>query len=197
MGRPQKPIISKERATRAALEVIDMQGIDALSLDAVAKKLGVRAPSLYYHFRNKAELLSEVARLILMEAAVPMPEGTAHWREHVVALSVSVRRSVLRHAKAAPLILQFFPRHLLLAAYDNWLAHYDLPVEQHMVIMEGVEKLTFGSALFAAMSRAQNLDPMPEFDPRRLPHLAQAVQANALDEEGTFKAALERFLAAF
>jgi TetR/AcrR family tetracycline transcriptional repressor len=197
MGRPQKPIISKALATRAALDVIDAQGIDALSLDAVAKRLGVRAPSLYYHFRNKAELLGEVARHILMEASVPLPQGPANWRAATVDLSISVRRSILRHARAAPLILQFFPRHLLLAAYDHWLAHYDVPAELHMVIVEGVENLTFGSALFAAMSRANGVAPMPHFDPAKLPHLAAAVAANGRDEEGTFKAALEHFLNAF
>ena len=60
MGRPSKPIISKELAARAALTVIDKLGVDGMSLQLVAKELGVKAPSLYYHFKNKQAIIFEL-----------------------------------------------------------------------------------------------------------------------------------------
>ena len=67
LARPSKPLISRETAAKAALDVIDEVGLDKLSLDRVAKKLRVQPPSLYHHFSDKAELMAEVARLILTD----------------------------------------------------------------------------------------------------------------------------------
>lgn len=193
MGRPVKPLISRERAARAALGVIDVHGLDALSLELVATRLGVKAPSLYYHFKHKAELLEEVARLILLDVQAPDPK-TRNWKDAMVDLSVATRRSILAHPNAALLLLQFFPRHTLLAAYDYWLAPTPLPPELHLVMLEGTEKLTFGAALFEAAYRARSIEPMPPFDRAKLPHLAAAMRANLLGEEELFTATLRAFL---
>ena len=42
LGRPTKTMITRDSATRAALEVIDHQGLDGFSLDLVARRLGGR-----------------------------------------------------------------------------------------------------------------------------------------------------------
>lgn len=193
LGRPVKALISRDRAARAALCVIDERGLDALSLELVATRLGVKAPSLYYHFKHKAELLEEVARLILLDVQAPDPK-TRDWKEAMVELSVATRRSILAHPNAAPLLLQFFPRHTLLAAYDYWLEPTPLPQQLHMVMLEGTEKLTFGAALFEAAYRARSMTPMPAFDRAKLPHLAAAMRANRLDDEALFTATLRAFL---
>lgn len=46
----------------AALTVIRADGVDGLTMRAVAERLHVRAPSLYHHVHNKSELLDLVAR---------------------------------------------------------------------------------------------------------------------------------------
>lgn len=196
MGRPEKPLISRDRAARAALGVIDIHGLDALSLELVSQRMGVKAPSLYYHFHSKAELLSEVAKMILLDVKIP-EHAPDQWEEAVLDLNVAVRRSILQHPNAAPLLLQFFPRRLLLGAYDRWIAGCPLPMEQRMVLIEGLEKLTFGSALFEAAYRSQGIEPMPDFDRARLPNLAEAVRLNPLDSEAAFIETLRRYLAGF
>jgi AcrR family transcriptional regulator len=193
LGRPARPLISRERAARAALGVIDVNGLDALSLELVAQRMGVRAPSLYYHFRDKAELLSEIARLILMDVRAPEPKGK-DWKQALVDLSIATRRSILQHPHAAPLLLQFFPRHLLLAAYDHWISISPLPAEMHMVMIEGLEKITLGSALFEASCRSRSIEPMPNFERAKLPHLADAIRANGLGDEALFVATMTAFL---
>ncbi len=197
MGRPSKPIISKDLAAKAALEVIDEEGLDGLSLQRVAKKLGVKAPSLYYHFHNKADMLAAVARLILKQAYVPANDTEPDWREALVRQSIAARHSILRHPNAAPLMLQFFPRHLMLGAYENWIQKYNVAPEQQMLVLEGTEKLTFGSALLGAMSRAKGVDPLPPYDPDKHQHLNRAVEANNYDEDAMFEAAVRGFLSAF
>jgi TetR/AcrR family transcriptional regulator, tetracycline repressor protein len=193
VGRPAKSLISREGAARAALKVIDDRGLDALSVELVAREMGVRAPSLYYHFKHKAELLEEIARLLLLDVRAPAPGGE-DWKAALVKLSVATRRSILRHPNAAPLLLQFFPRHLLLSAYDRWLVPCPLPPHRHMALLEGLEKLTFGSALFEASRRARAVERMPAFDRARLPHLARAVDAAEGGDEALFRACIEAFL---
>ena len=61
MPRPTNPMISRRGAAQAALAVIDEHGLDGFSMALVAKRLSVKPPSLYHHFRDRRELLAEVA----------------------------------------------------------------------------------------------------------------------------------------
>jgi AcrR family transcriptional regulator len=194
LGRPRSPLISREAATRAALAVIDEGGLDNFSLGLVAKRMSVKAPSLYYHFRDKAEILAEVARFILLDTGYK-EDDSGSWEERTIELCKETRRALLKHPHAAPLILQFFPRHLLLEAYEHAVAGYPRTRELHMAILEGIEKLTFGDALFEAAARARNLPAMPEIDPARYPNLARSVAENPLDDEQVFIEALRMFFA--
>lgn len=196
VGRPSKPLISRERAARAALSIIDSRGLEALSLELVARKLGVKAPSFYYHFSDKAELLAEVARLVLLDVDVA-PARPETWLEDLVTLCVETRRSILRHPNAAQLLLQFFPRHLLLRPYDRAIATYPFEPRITLLFIEGIEKMNYGSALFEAAARARKVPPMPDVDPSKYPHLAEAVDTNDLDHEEMFVATLRAYISGF
>lgn len=194
LGRPKSPLISREAATAAALAVIDESGLEGFSLGSVARRMNVKAPSLYYHFRDKAELLAEVARFVLLDTGYdPRAEGS--WEARTIALCVETRRALLRHPRAAPLILQFFPRHLLLGSYEQAVSEYPGTRALHMAILEGIEKLTFGDALFEAAARAAGVPAMPAVDPGRYPNLTRSIAANRFDDEQVFTEALAMFLA--
>ncbi|MAF63315.1 MAG: TetR family transcriptional regulator [Blastomonas sp.] len=194
MARPSKPLISRSNAAEAALEVIDEHGLEELSLALVAKKLGVRPPSLYHHFKDKSELLQEVARIMLVKMP-PMGSTGDSFEERIIARCVAPRQSLLKHPNAAPLILRFFPRHLLLAAYDRAAAEEPYPTEIQMTVMDAIEKYTYGAALFEASARARNVAPMPPVDPGKYPSLAQAVADNPYDDDALFVESLRLFLA--
>ena len=199
MGRPSKPLITKERAAKAALKIIDSEGLDALSLHRVAKEMDVKAPSLYYHFKNKSELLSAVARAILAD---PLPDKVLRklkdWLEGLVELCVWARRSLMKHPNAAPLLLEMYPERILLNTYERWNERYEVQPKDKMVVMEGLEKMTFGSALLGATSRAQGIEAYPDdLDPERFPNLAAAIRANRRSDEKVFEEAVRRFLSAF
>jgi TetR/AcrR family tetracycline transcriptional repressor len=196
MGRPSKSLISKDSAASAALSVIDTEGLGKLSLELVARRLGVKAPSLYYHFKDKNALLAEVALMLLRDIDPPKIDES-DWEKTLVRLCKSARRSILRHPNAAPLLLQFFPRRILLGAYDFWISMCPYPPETHMAIIEGTEKLTYASALFEAAARSYGIKPMPDFDMEQHPHLSKAVQANPYDDEEMFEEAVSAFLRGF
>lgn len=193
MPRPSKPLISRRRATQAALRLIDAHGLEKLSLSAVAKELGVRAPSLYYHFRNKSELLQEVARLVLVD--LPDLDLTAkNYEEQIVALCVSTWRALLRHPNVAPLVLRYFPRNMLLSAYEKYTAAAPYPLAIQMAVLEATEKFTYGAALFAAAARTHGTGMRTNIDATSHPRFAEVVAANPFDEEELFTEVLRIIL---
>ncbi|MBN4055462.1 TetR family transcriptional regulator [bacterium AH-315-K03] len=197
MGRPSQPIISRENAAHAALEIIDESGLAALSLQKTADKLGVKAPSMYYHFKNKADLLQAVAADILHEATITKGHSKSDWKEKMVELTLATRRAILRHPNAASLLLEFYPRHIMLPKYNYWASQYEAKEEDKLIILEGLEALTYGSALLGSASRAKGLQPTPKVDKAEHPYLAKAITSNKRSEEARFKENVRRFLSAF
>jgi AcrR family transcriptional regulator len=190
-------VISREAAVAAALAIIDEQGLEGLSLDGVARRMGTRAPSLYHHFANRADLLSQVAGSILRGVALPDPEPGEDWCEVVVNLCVAARRAILDHPHAAPLMLQFLPRETLLGGYEHWarmLLGQGVPPDRLLAIMKGTEHLTFGAALFEAALISRRLPPYPGFDPERNPSMAIALEADRQDPERLFASTVRSFL---
>jgi AcrR family transcriptional regulator len=193
LARPSKPLISRSNAAEAALEVIDEHGLEALSLGLVAKKLGVRPPSLYHHFKDKSELLQEVARIMLVRITL-MDSGDESYEERIIDICVSTRRAMLKHPNAAPLILRYFPKHMLLAAYDRAARDEPFPTSIQLVVIEAIERLTYGTALFEAAARARGVAPMPFVDPGKYPNLAKAIADSPFDDEALFVESLRIFL---
>jgi TetR/AcrR family transcriptional regulator, tetracycline repressor protein len=193
----RRPVISRQAAVAAALAIIDEHGLEALSLDGVARRLGTRAPSLYHHFTNRADLLSETAAAILRGVALPDLQPEEDWCEHLVQLCVAARRAVLDHPNAAPLLLEFLPRQTLLGGYERWarlLIAEGVPPDRILMIMRGTEQLTFGAALFEAALISKRLPPYPGFDPARNPSMAVALQADRQDPERLFASTVRSFL---
>ena len=108
----------------AARRILESEGPTALSLRAVAREAGVSPAAPYHHFKDKSELLEEVARIMLLSIPLAsVPEVS--FEEQIIIRCVAARRTLLSHPNAAPLILRYFPRHLMLAAYDRAAAAHE------------------------------------------------------------------------
>ena len=158
--------------------------------------MGVTAPSLYYHFKDKDELLALVAYELLHQIGEDF-HPDADWESRVIELSVNTRRVILRHASAAPLLLRFFPRKLMLGAYERTLVDCPFPLAAHAVVLDALEKLTYGSSLFAAAAATHHIPALPTFDAQRFPRLALALEAGPRDEEALFIESLRAMLDGF
>jgi AcrR family transcriptional regulator len=91
---PRTPL-SKERVLRAALELADAEGIEALSMRRLAKELGVEAMSLYNHVANKNEILGGIIDLVAGEFDLPADESD--WKTAMRRNAISSRDVLLRH----------------------------------------------------------------------------------------------------
>jgi AcrR family transcriptional regulator len=199
VARPSKPLISREAAVAACIEIIDTDGLDAFSLPRLAKHLGVRAPSLYHHFADKNEILTEVARDIAGWSVVrPRMNPGPDWPEYFVALALNFRQSVLRHRNAAPILLQHFPRELFVSTYERtarFLLDSGVPSELHVQILDGMETLSVGAVLMEAMrppSRKSTI--FPNVDAASQPLLTDALAANELSQKQLFESMVRSFL---
>jgi TetR/AcrR family tetracycline transcriptional repressor len=104
-GRPPKDadVLSRERILREAVALVDEEGLDAVSMRKLARRLGVDPMSLYNHVDGKDALLDGVAEVLL--AAIPAPVPGADLRETMSALAHGFRAAMLGHPRAAPLVL--------------------------------------------------------------------------------------------
>jgi len=91
---PRTPL-SKERILRAAIELADAEGVEALSMRRLAKELGVEAMSLYNHVANKGEILGGIIDLVAGEFDLPADESD--WRIAMRRNAISARDVLLRH----------------------------------------------------------------------------------------------------
>jgi TetR/AcrR family transcriptional regulator, tetracycline repressor protein len=95
--------ITRERIVAAALELLDDKGMDALTVRALATRLDVRAPALYWHVRNKQELLDEMATEVMrrVTGALAALAPGAGWRDDLAAYAHVLRAEYLRHRDGA------------------------------------------------------------------------------------------------
>ena len=58
--KPDAARLTKAKIVAAAMALLNDEGLDGVSLRKLAGRLGVRAPSLYWHFPDKDALLAAV-----------------------------------------------------------------------------------------------------------------------------------------
>jgi TetR/AcrR family tetracycline transcriptional repressor len=98
--------LNREQVVHEAMQLADEDGLDALTLRALAARLSVQAPTLYWHVKNKAELLDALADAIMDEAiaAIPAPTPDGDGREWLLAALGQLRAAMLRHRDGARIV---------------------------------------------------------------------------------------------
>lgn len=98
-GEVREPL-TREAFVRAALELIDAEGLDALTTRTLGDALGVHGTAIYRHFANMDELNEAVLAHMLETSGVSIPAvGTP--RERILGLLRSLRRAFAQHPNLA------------------------------------------------------------------------------------------------
>lgn len=92
----------------AALDVLDREGVEGLSMRRVGEELGTGAASLYWHVGNKDELLELVLDRVIGELDLPSPDP-ARWEEQLKELLRHARQVLKRHGDVARISLGRIP----------------------------------------------------------------------------------------
>ena len=90
-----------------ALALVDEQGLGAMSMRAVAERVGLTSMALYPYVGGKDALLDGLVDLLHLELGTAYGDDPADidWRQRLRALGRAVRGLSLRHPRAYPLIL--------------------------------------------------------------------------------------------
>jgi AcrR family transcriptional regulator len=95
-SRRRREPISREAIVKAAIDLLDREGLPALSMRRLGDELGAGAASLYWHVGSKDGLLDLVLDEIIGEQQVPDPDP-ARWQEQLKEVARHQRRVSLRH----------------------------------------------------------------------------------------------------
>ncbi len=100
--------------------MLDREGMDGLSMHRVARELGTGAASLYWHVRNKGELLQLLSERLGEEMELPEPDP-ARWQEQLKDLARQMRAMAHQHRDGARITLGRLPSGPTIARFIEWL----------------------------------------------------------------------------
>jgi AcrR family transcriptional regulator len=83
----RRPAHTRADIARAALEIADSQGFDAVSMRRVAERLGAGTMTLYHYVRNKDELIALMGDAVMAEVVVPEGELSDDWRQALTQIA--------------------------------------------------------------------------------------------------------------
>jgi AcrR family transcriptional regulator len=107
---PGRPPIALDRIVTTALEIVDEDGADALSMRTLAQRLNSGTATLYRHFAGRAELVAAVVDKVFGSIEIDV-EGLSAlpWQEACKAGARSMFDGVRQHHNVTPLLADDVP----------------------------------------------------------------------------------------
>ena len=109
MRHDRRTPLTRDRVLRAAISLVDADGIDALSMRKLGRALGVEAMSLYNHVARKEDILDGIADHVLKQ--IDLPTAGCDWESAIWKCAVSAHEILSAHPWACNLIMSI-PRPL-------------------------------------------------------------------------------------
>jgi len=92
--------IHKQMIVARALELLDEVGVDGLTMRLLAKALNVQAPTLYWHFASKQDLLDQMANEIVAPVAAAV-DVSQEPRQTLASTALALRKALLARRDGA------------------------------------------------------------------------------------------------
>ncbi len=95
--------VNPEIIVRSALTLLNEIGLEQLTLRRLAAELNIQAPTLYWHFKSKEDLIDAMATLILAEGASKLipAKKSADWTIWVSTFGRGLRNLLLKYRDGA------------------------------------------------------------------------------------------------
>ena len=188
-GSTRKPGLSRESLVRAALAIVDREGLPRLSMRRLGAELGVDAMAAYRHFSDKEALLDGVVEAVVSEVDVAT-DASLPWTEQVRQLARAYRFALLAHPATAPLIasrplatpgsLRMTERALQLMADAGVAPHRAIvAVNTIGILITGIVVVETSSAHPSEDARRQ-LDTLAALSPSEFPQLGALVASGGI-----------------
>ena len=99
----RKGRLSRELVLAKALELVDAEGLDALTMRRLGQELGRDPMSLYRYAENRAALLDGVTELVLNQLSIQPKDPD--WKAQLRHIAYSLRSLALQHPNVVPLLV--------------------------------------------------------------------------------------------
>ena len=205
-----RPPLNRDVVLAAAVQLADDEGVDAVSMRALAQRLDVVPMALYKHVTSKEDLVSGMVDVVIAGFSEPAPSSAEDWKQSVRDAILGARRSVQAHpwvrraietrTVRTPAVLAHMERltsTLLAAGLSPDLTHHAMHVLGNRIWGFSPE-LFNESGPAPAGSRSSAPQPDPDDYPGILTVAADAARrrpgATGCDEEFEFTFALDLIL---
>ncbi|MGZ3646311.1 MAG: TetR family transcriptional regulator [Ktedonobacteraceae bacterium] len=110
-GHEKRVRLTQKAIVNVAAELFARDGFGATSLDDIASVLGVTKGALYYHVRNKEEILRLIYLTVLTASEEPLQHITEADLSPVEKLQHAVEHQVAVAADRSPAMIVFYREH--------------------------------------------------------------------------------------
>jgi AcrR family transcriptional regulator len=98
--------LRREDVLAAALDLLDAEGLDALTMQKLATSLHVQAGALYWHFNSQRGLVDAMAEPLAAGVGGPGATGDGTWDEQLTQLGMRLRKALLAHRDGARVVTE-------------------------------------------------------------------------------------------
>lgn len=171
--------ISREAILREALGLLREAGLDGMSLRVLAARLGMRAPSLYWYFRDKNALLDGLMEDIFNQCLDAVPDHH-HWRDWMRSFGVALLQTQKlvpdfgRLITTTDMAADHFGRTI--ERLREKLEKLDMPFDDAVKLQSAVQALTTGWSDFAHAPYADKLRQLFDLEAVALSSLDALIQ---------------------
>lgn len=152
--------LNKVQIIKESLNLLNESGLEGVTLRKLATKLGVQAPALYWHFKNKNELVTEMAEAILqMEFVnIPVRQVDESWQNWLTLIFNRLRKALLSHTDGGRVVAG---AHLSLTMANisekaiNTLLNAGVNLRESRLIVLTATRFTFGHVIEEQTSNTQ------------------------------------------
>lgn len=203
-GPHRRSRLDRTAILEAASEIVDTEGIRALTLRRLGHVLGADSTAMYRHFRNKAELVSALVDQIFID--VPEPDPNRPWRENLREIMVAWWHIYRRHEELSAVMANQPDDEPRLFHLTEWtvqeLLRAGLPAGEIGLYHQTIYNHTVGSGLVAAFSpwlttlelREEQRRIYAALDPHRFPSSAIAAPTLYPETEEAYLFSVELLL---
>ena len=102
--RRKRGQVTREAVVTAALEIVDREGLDKLTMKRLAEQIGCGTMTVYSHVLDRSDLENAIVARLLAEIDDHVEPGD-RWADVLLRAAGTYREMALRHRNAFPLVL--------------------------------------------------------------------------------------------
>ena len=163
--RGNSPSLSQERIVDVALDIVDADGLDALTMRRLGGDLGVDPMMIYRHVPDKESLLDLMLERVRSKMHIPQPPPDDPGDLFALIFS-EYHRVLVAHPNLIPLATR--RTNMSQPSGLDYLIDAGLPIDDAVALYQSLAAFTIGFAVLGSPKEAGNWDQFPDALAERL-----------------------------